>query len=60
VVKRLREVHGIVVANGQDRLKGQMIRVGHMGHYDLGDAALVLSAIGECTRALAGAVTARS
>ncbi|NOT32579.1 MAG: alanine--glyoxylate aminotransferase family protein [Candidatus Eisenbacteria bacterium] len=60
VVKRLRDVHGIVVANGQDRLKGQMIRVGHMGHYDLGDAAVVLNAIGECTRALASAVPARA
>jgi aspartate aminotransferase-like enzyme len=53
VVKRLREQHGIVVAGGQDHLKGTMIRIGHMGAYDEGDAALVLYALAECTRALA-------
>jgi aspartate aminotransferase-like enzyme len=53
VVKRLREKYGIVVAGGQDHLKGTMIRIGHMGAYDECDAALVLYALAECTRALA-------
>jgi aspartate aminotransferase-like enzyme len=37
-VKRLREVHGMVVAGGQDKLKGRILRIGHMGHYDRADA----------------------
>lgn len=58
VVKRLREKYGIVVAGGQDHLKGTMIRVGHMGAYDECDAALVLYALAECTRALSTAAPA--
>jgi aspartate aminotransferase-like enzyme len=52
IVKRLREAHGIVVAGGQDRLKGKILRVGHMGDYDLADVHLVLGAMEECVRAL--------
>lgn len=48
VVKRLREVHGITVAGGQDHMKGKMIRVGHMGAYDLADLYVVLGALEEC------------
>jgi aspartate aminotransferase-like enzyme len=54
VVKRLREVHGVVVAGGQDRLKGLILRVGHMGAYDLGDVHLLLGALEECVNTLAG------
>ena len=52
VVKRLREHHGIVVAGGQDQLKGKILRVGHMGHYDLADIHAVLGALEECVGAL--------
>lgn len=51
VVKRLREVHGITVAGGQDHMKGKMIRVGHMGSYDLSDMYVVLGALEECVNA---------
>ena len=51
VVKRLREVHGITVAGGQDHMKGKMIRVGHMGSYDLSDIYVVLGALEECVNA---------
>lgn len=51
VVKRLREVHGITVAGGQDHMKGKMIRVGHMGAYDLADLYVVLGALEECVNA---------
>lgn len=51
-VKRLREVHGITVAGGQDHMKGKMIRIGHMGAYDLSDVFVVLAALEECTTAL--------
>ena len=52
VVKRLRDVHGMVVAGGQDQLKGKILRVGHMGAYDLGDIVSVVSALEECATAL--------
>ena len=51
IVKRLREVHGITVAGGQDHMKGKMIRVGHMGSYDLSDIYVVLGALEECVNA---------
>jgi len=52
VVKRLRETHGITVAGGQDHTKGKMLRIGHMGAYDLSDIYVVLGALEECTGAL--------
>jgi len=63
VVKRLRDTHGMVVAGGQDALKGRILRVGHMGHYDLADIVAVADALEESARALghpaaSGAVTA--
>jgi aspartate aminotransferase-like enzyme len=51
-VKRLREVHGMYVAGGQDHLKGKIFRVGHMGAYDLADIHAVLGALDECVSAL--------
>ncbi len=48
MVKRLREVHGIIVAGGQDRLQGKILRIGHMGAYDLSDIYAVLGALAEC------------
>lgn len=52
VVKRLREVHGIVVAGGQDHLKGKIFRIGHMGSYDLGDVFVMMGALEEVVTAL--------
>ena len=52
IVKRLRETHGITVAGGQDHMKGKMIRIGHMGSYDLSDVYVVLGAVEECVNAL--------
>jgi len=60
VVKRLRDVHGMVVAGGQDHLKGKIFRVGHMGAYDLSDIVAMVSALEEIAsvngRPSAGAV----
>ena len=52
VVKRLRETHGITVAGGQDHMQGKMLRVGHMGSYDLSDVYVILGALEECVGAL--------
>ena len=58
LVKRLREAHGMIVAGGQDRLKGKIIRIGHMGAYDLADIHAVLGALEECVVALGKPATA--
>ena len=52
IVKRLRETHGMVIAGGQDRLKGKIVRIGHMGAYDLADIDALLLALEECVSAL--------
>ncbi len=33
IIDGLKKRHGIIVAEGQDRLKGEVIRIGHMGYY---------------------------
>ena len=53
VVKRLRDAHAMIVAGGQDQLKGRILRVGHMGAYGLDDALAVVDALEECVTALA-------
>lgn len=46
--KRLEERFGIKVAGGQGSLKGKIIRIAHLGYFDLLDVASVLSAIELC------------
>jgi len=58
IVKRLRDRHRIVVAGGQDQLKGRILRVGHMGRYDLPDLYALFGALEECVAALGGATGA--
>lgn len=53
-VKRLREVHGMVMAGGQDQLKGKIVRIGHMGCYDRADLMAAIAALAECTHAQGG------
>jgi serine---pyruvate transaminase len=55
VVKRLRETHDMVVAGGQDRLKGKILRIGHMGGYQLDDIVAMVEALEECVAALGSA-----
>ena len=52
MVKRLRDVHAMVVAGGQDQLKGKILRIGHMGAYQLEDIVAVIGALEECVAAL--------
>ena len=52
IVKRLRETHGMVIAGGQDQLKGRIVRIGHMGAYELGDIHELVLALEECVAAL--------
>lgn len=39
------EKYGITVAEGQDRAKGKIIRIAHLGYYDKLDMVLVISAL---------------
>lgn len=43
--RRLRDEHGIVVAGGQDQLKGRVFRISHMGYVDDADTLAALGAI---------------
>jgi len=54
VVKLLRDKHGITIASGQGDLKGKMIRLGHIGFFDVFDITTALAAI-ELTLAELGA-----
>jgi serine---pyruvate transaminase len=53
LVKRLRDRHGMIVAGGQDQLKGRILRIGHMGAYDLADLHALIGAIDKCLAFLA-------
>jgi aspartate aminotransferase-like enzyme len=45
------EDYGVLMAGGQDRLKGRIVRVGHMGHVDFADLFAGLYALRQsCTR----------
>ena len=44
LVARVRE-QGVVIAGGQGKLKGQVVRVGHMGYVDSDDIRQVLAAL---------------
>lgn len=51
------ERYGVVMAGGQGRLKGRIVRLGHMGHVDFGDVAVGLYALAR-SLSLAGGYTA--
>lgn len=48
LIQVLQERFGIVVAGGQGVLKGRIIRIGHLGYFDLVDIFAVISAIEVC------------
>jgi aspartate aminotransferase-like enzyme len=50
VIKTMEKVYGVKIAGGQDRLKGKIFRLGHIGYYDEGD---ILRMVGAFESALA-------
>jgi len=50
VVKTMEKRYGVKIAGGQDRLKGKIFRLGHIGYYDEGD---ILRLVGAFESALA-------
>jgi len=45
LVKYLRDTMGVTFAGGQDHLKGKIIRIAHLGYYDVFDICTAMSAI---------------
>jgi aspartate aminotransferase-like enzyme len=43
---QLRKKHGLLVAGGQDHLKGKVIRIAHLGYFDDLDIIAVVAALG--------------
>lgn len=50
VLRRCRDVHGVVFAGGQDHLKGEMIRIGHLGYIGERDLLAGMSALEQSLR----------
>lgn len=44
VIKTMEKVYGVKIAGGQDRLKGKIFRLGHIGYYDEGDILRMVAA----------------
>ncbi len=59
VVRRMADEHGVIVAGGQDHLKGRILRIGHMGWVDWADLAAGLYALEQSLRACLGYSAAR-
>lgn len=45
IVRHMNRAHGVIIAGGQDRLKGRIFRVGHVGYYDFFDMVIAVSAL---------------
>ncbi|MGH2739076.1 MAG: pyridoxal-phosphate-dependent aminotransferase family protein [Actinomycetota bacterium] len=45
LVAKVRSDHGIILAGGQGPLKGQILRIGHLGYYDRFDIVRALAAL---------------
>ena len=45
IVRHMNRVHGVIIAGGQDRLKGKIFRIGHVGYYDFFDMVVAISAL---------------
>jgi aspartate aminotransferase-like enzyme len=52
LTKALREREGVVIAGGQERLEGQIIRIGHLGYVHEPDVSSAMDAIGRQLAAL--------
>jgi aspartate aminotransferase-like enzyme len=45
IVKIMRDKFGVIIAGGQDHLKGRIFRLGHLGYFDRFDILTTLSAL---------------
>jgi aspartate aminotransferase-like enzyme len=51
--------YGVVFAGGQDRLKGRIVRIGHMGHVDWADVAAGVQALARSYQRCGGYIGCR-
>jgi aspartate aminotransferase-like enzyme len=59
LLQRAAEDHGVIMAGGQGRLKGRIVRIGHMGHVDWGDLCAGLHAFAKAYIACGGHIGCR-
>jgi aspartate aminotransferase-like enzyme len=45
IVRVMNREHGVIIAGGQDELKGKIFRIGHVGYYDFFDVLTAVSAL---------------
>jgi len=45
IVRHMNRVHGVIIAGGQEHLKGKIFRIGHVGYYNFFDMAVALTAL---------------
>ncbi|WP_031387915.1 pyridoxal-phosphate-dependent aminotransferase family protein [Desulfonatronum thiodismutans] len=53
------DAYGVVMAGGQDHLKGRIVRLGHMGHVDFADVLAGLYALRQAFKACGGHTASR-
>ena len=59
VLRLAQDTYGVVMAGGQDQLKGRIVRIGHMGWVDWADVTAGLFALDRCIFAVGGYSGAR-
>ncbi len=59
LLQRAADDHGVIMAGGQGRLKGRIVRIGHMGHVDWGDLCAGLHAFAKAYTACGGHIGCR-
>jgi aspartate aminotransferase-like enzyme len=59
ILRHMARDYGVIMAGGQGRLKGRIVRIGHMGWTDWADLAAGLYALAEALRACNGYTAAR-
>ena len=59
VLRLAQEHYGVIMAGGQDQLKGRIVRIGHMGWVDWADVTAGLYALNRCLFAVGGYSGAR-
>lgn len=45
IVRHMNRVHGVIIAGGQEHLKGKIFRIGHVGYYNFFDMAVAIAAL---------------
>ena len=54
VLSHMQRQNGVIMAGGQDHLKGRIVRLGHMGWVDFGDIAAGLHVLADALNSLGG------